>query len=594
MIEPKFSSALGPALTTALEKKGFTQLTAVQEAVLDPALEGRDLRITSQTGSGKTLAIGFALRELVKEPCPAQGGVGRPRALVIEPTRELAQQVEAELRWLYAQERARAVVSVTGGASYRDERRALGTGPAVVVGTPGRVLDHLRRGLIDATGLQAIVLDEADRMLDLGFREELEAIFGFTPKGRRTHLVSATFPRPVRALADSVQDNAAHVEGTRLGAANTDIDHVVHIIDPQQKLDALINLLLRHPDAQTLVFARTRLDVSQIAAELARAGFEAGSLSGEMDQAARNRTLAAFKRGTIKILVATDVAARGIDVQDISRVIHAELPTNADSYTHRSGRTGRAGRKGESALLVTPNAVVHAARLLRMAGVAHRFEPIPSAEAIRKASDERIVAELASAEPETDSPEQARLATLAQRLLETGDPVGTVTRLLAMTRYAKLAQPREVRSISANQARGGRDHERGSARAPGARDARDARDTRDAREPAGGWVPFRVSWGGQHGADARRLLAMVCRRGEIRGKDVGAIRVERTFCVFDVASAVAESFEKAAAQPDAREPRVIIRRDTLGGPHAQSRAPRPPQRRFNTPRPKPGAARPSP
>ncbi|HSQ65591.1 MAG TPA: DEAD/DEAH box helicase, partial [Polyangiaceae bacterium] len=342
---------LRPAFAAALEKKGFSSLTSVQQAVLEPALAGRDLRITSQTGSGKTLAIGLVVADMVDGVTATKGGVAKPRVMVVAPTRELAKQVEEELAWLYAAAGA-SVTSVTGGASIRDERRALAGGPAVVVGTPGRLLDHLKRGGIDASQVGAIVLDEADRMLDLGFREDLLAILEHAPPERRTHLVSATFPRDVRALADRVQKEPAHVEGTKLGTANTDIEHVIHLVDSRQRLDAIVNLLLATPEAQTLVFARTRADVAHMTRDLEHAGFSVGSLSGEMEQAARNRALAAFKRGSLHALIATDVAARGIDVQDIARVIHAEPPSDADAYTHRSGRTGRAGRKGTSSILV--------------------------------------------------------------------------------------------------------------------------------------------------------------------------------------------------------------------------------------------------
>jgi ATP-dependent RNA helicase DeaD len=570
-------SLLGPALSRAVADKGYTTLTNVQAAVLAPALAERDLRISSQTGSGKTLAIGFALRDLVVGPADAERprGLAAPRALVITPTRELAQQVEAELRWLYAHAGAR-VVAVTGGTNQRDERRALSSNPAIVVGTPGRVLDHLGRGVIDASGLRAVVLDEADRMLDMGFREDIESIFKHAPKERRTHLVSATFPRNVKALADAVQRNPAIVEGTRLGVANADIDHVVHLIDSSQKIDAIVNLLLHNPDAQTLVFARTRIDVANIAAELARAGFAVSSISGELDQAARNRALAAFKRGTLKVLVATDVAARGIDVQDIARVIHAELPTDSDAYTHRSGRTGRAGRKGVSALLLPPAAVVHATRMLRIAGVTLRVEPIPSAEEIRRANEERILSELTAdapvleegAEAPEPSAEHARFAELAARLASTGDVARTIARLLAHSRYAAATEPRQVRSIQLpNKSRGGQAEHPARERSPagGPRAGRDRDD--------GAWVAFRVSWGVRGGADPRRMLALICRRGNIRGKDVGAIRIEHGFSLVNVANEVAQGFETAAAEPDPREPRIVIRRDVHPSARAAGAAP---------------------
>jgi ATP-dependent RNA helicase DeaD len=576
-----FENVLGPKLSAALARKGYSSLTAVQQAVLEDNLQGRDLRITSQTGSGKTLAIGFALRERVLQAPPVSGAVARPCALVVAPTRELAQQTQAELQWLYADCDAHVVV-IAGGASYRDEHRALARGPRViVVGTPGRLLDHLDRGSIDLSVVSAIVLDEADRLLDMGFKDDLDRIFAHAPSEHLTHLVSATFPRGVRALADKVQADAAHVEGTRLGEANADIDHVLHVIDGRQKVDAIINLLLAHPDMQTLIFARTRADVGMLTDELVRAGFTAGAISGELDQAARNRALLAFKEGRQAVLVATDVAARGIDLQGVMRVIHAEPPTSAVAYTHRAGRTGRAGRKGISSLLITPAQVVPATRLLRAAGIPHRFEPIASAEAIRKQIDQRIFEALTQDAPlnaQDEQDEQAkgaqasaaandarhgeaaidpRALALAKKLLAVGKAERIFARLLMRAHYAGTAQPRELRQVAPL----GRPTAAG-ARVPLSRREQGGPAPKGRKAPgtqveAG--VPFRISWGGRQGADARKLLAIVCRRGQIRGGDVGAIRVEADHSIVEVASAVADSFAKHAARPDPRDPRVQIR-----------------------------------
>ena len=255
------------------------------------------------------------------------------------------------------------------GANIRDERRAFAAGPAVVVGTPGRLLDHLNRGSIDASGLGAVVLDEADRMLDLGFRDELEAILEHAPPGHRTHLVSATFPRDVLALANRVQKNPAHIEGTPLGTANADIDHLVHLVAQHDRVAAIVNLLLATPGRRRSCSPARGPTWRRSRASCPRPGFDVRALSGEMEQGERNRALAAFKRGTLHALVATDVAARGIDVQDIARVVHAEPPTDADSYTHRSGRTGRAGRKGTSSVMVSPAGLARVSQLLRRAGV---------------------------------------------------------------------------------------------------------------------------------------------------------------------------------------------------------------------------------
>lgn len=565
MITAALRELMGPALAGALDAKGYASLTSVQEAVLVPELVGRDMRISSQTGSGKTLAIGLIVREAASLPSPVVDGKARPHALVIVPTRELARQVEEELSWFFAPLGAQ-VVSVTGGTSYRDERRSLARGATVLVGTPGRLLDYLERDGIDASGITAVVLDEADRMLDLGFRDALEAIMKFTPEGHRTHLVSATFPPDVKRLADRIQENPAHVQGTPLGTANADIDHVLHLVLPDERISAMVNLLLANTEGQTIVFARTRADVAEISGYLQDAGFRVTSLSGEMEQRERNRALAAFKRGDLHALVATDVAARGIDVQDIARVIHAEPPTDADTYTHRSGRTGRAGRKGVSSVLATPQQFAFAKQLLKRARVNARFEPIPTAEAIRAANDERLFGELTSdegAEPD------ARLLPLAERLAEGSNVVRTLARLLSRSGFAGPAEPREVKAMAPPEraSRPGRDRDFG--RGPAAGRTRDRQDhgsfapppPRAPRQAKEGFVPFRVTWGGIHGADPRRLLAMVCRRGGIRGGDVGSIDVQRTYSVVDIAEGVARSFAQAAERPDPRDPRIRIQAD---------------------------------
>jgi ATP-dependent RNA helicase DeaD len=545
MAELDLAHLIGPALASALTSKGYHALTPVQEAVLDEALEGRDLRITSQTGSGKTIAIGFAVRDLLDDLTVQFGGVARPRVLILAPTRELAKQVAEELTWLFAPLRVR-VAAVTGGSGYLDQKRALSSNPAVLVATPGRLRDALERGKIDASALAAVVLDEADSMLDLGFREDLDAILALLPKERRSHLVSATFSRDVVELADRFQREPVHVEGTRLGEAHADIEHVIHLVEPRQRVDALVNLLLSDEDAKSLVFARTRADVARIAGELAEAGFVVRTLSGEMEQPERDRALEAFRKGGVQALVATDVAARGIDVRDIARVIQVEPPTDVETYTHRSGRTGRAGKQGTSVLFVAPSHYPVIARGLARAKIAHRIEPVPRPEAIQRAREEKLVAWLArEGDGETIDP---HAISLAERIVQGGSLVSSVARLIEKAGLHGPTKARDVRPILPPS-----EHRR----EPPPRTGR-------GKPPAGGaeWVTFRVSWGGKHGADARRLLAVACRRGQIRGTDVGAIRVEATFSLIDVARGVAEAFEVEAARPDPRNPRMRITRST--------------------------------
>ena len=478
-------SDLSADLLGAIERKGYERLTPIQQAVLEVDSTTTDLRITSITGSGKTLAIGFALREIAPSG-PALPRKG-PRGLILVPTRELAQQVQRELSWLFA-ERQWRVESVTGGTSIRDERRALNALPMVLVATPGRLLDHLRRGALELDDVVTVVLDEADRMLDMGFQDDLQAILEGLPQQRRTHMASATFCDAVGRLANRFQRNPVHVQGTPLGQANEDIEHVVHPVHADQKLDAIVNLLLASPDEQSILFARTRADVASIARELGRAGFEVASLSGEMTQPARDRALATFRRGSTRVLVATDVAARGLDVQSVTQIIHVDPPTDTDGYVHRSGRTGRAGHKGTSHVLVVPAGFGFVKMLMRRAGIKFQVLPIPTAEKLLAARDEQLLVELTRAQEQSSGMSDARHRAMAERLCAAADPVELVSRLLTRVESKGIA-PRAVRSPRVEE--GGRNEaksRRERAFGPAKRPPKPSRPGRPARASSTGWA----------------------------------------------------------------------------------------------------------
>ena len=407
MSDPDAFSTLPAPFATALAKHGFSELTPVQLAVLAPDLAGKDLRISSRTGSGKTVALGLSVGPLLldrpPEPNATASLCARPRILLVAPTRELAAQIGRELEWLYAELRIPVCV-VTGGTSVSGERRMLARGPVVLVGTPGRLCDHLARGALDLRDTEAVVLDEADQMLDLGFREALETMLTALPEGCRRHLVSATFPRAVLALAARYQKNAVTVTGGAPETAHEDITHLAYMVHPRERYAALVNVLLMAPDERTLVFVRTRVDAADVAARLVEDGFRAGALSGELAQAERTRTLDAFRRGSLSVMVCTDVASRGIDVPEISRVIHAELPSDPQVLTHRSGRTGRAGRKGTSIMLVGSHERGAAEMLLVRARIHAQLLTAPSQSEVLAAADERLVEELTRpAELEVDA-----------------------------------------------------------------------------------------------------------------------------------------------------------------------------------------------
>lgn len=472
MSSPHPFDALPAPIRSAMLRQGFQQLTPVQQAVIDADPAGRDLRISSQTGSGKTVALGLALAPALTEPGDGSSG---PRALVLAPTRELAAQVARELGALYADLQLEVQV-VTGGTDPVRERRALKRRPTLLVATPGRLLDHVRGGAVDLSGVHHAVLDEADQMLDLGFRNELDAILELLPAERRLHMVSATFAREVLRFADRCQKDVLHLQGSRLGDANADIDHIAHLVLPQDRHPALVNLLLAdHASGggSWLVFVRTRADTTELAELLVEDGFSAMPFSGELSQSQRDRTLSAFENGLVKVLIATDVAARGIDVRNISHVVHYEVPGDAESFTHRSGRTGRAGQKGRSILLAAPSRERRAREILKRAKVEASWQPVPDGKKIEKTAIKKTRRALHA---RLDAGEEAAAKQLeyARGLLEKHDPATVVAVLLDMVR---TDLPREPTTVRALEPRGE------AAFSPGTRRDRGARDDRNGRHP---------------------------------------------------------------------------------------------------------------
>ncbi len=332
-------------LAEALDARGYTTLTAVQEAVTDPETTGKDLLVSAQTGSGKTLGFGLAIAPGLLGDSDVFDRADAPLALVIAPTRELA--------WLF--EKAGAVVASTvGGMDMRDERRALGRGAHIVVATPGRLRDHIMRGSINLSALKAVVLDEADEMLDLGFREDLEFILENAPEDRQTLLFSATVPAAIAKLAKSYQKDALRIATTSGASQHANIDYRAYKVSPRDGENAIINVLRFYEAPNAIVFCNTRAMVNRLTTRLSNRGFSVVALSGELSQSERTHALKAMRDGRARVCVATDVAARGIDLPNLDLVIHAELPSNQDTLLHRSGRTGRAGRKGVSAMIVPP------------------------------------------------------------------------------------------------------------------------------------------------------------------------------------------------------------------------------------------------
>jgi len=514
-------------LAEALSARDYDVLTPVQLAVTAPELRDADLLVSAQTGSGKTVGFGLAIAPTLLGEADRFGPATVPLALVIAPTRELALQVKREFEWLFARTNA-VIASCVGGMDMRDERRTLGRGAHIVVATPGRLKDHIMRGSMDMTGLRAVVLDEADEMLDLGFREDLEFILAEAPQTRRTLMFSATVPRAIATLAQNYQTDAVRVSTVEEKTQHADIEYHAFNVAAQDSENAIINTLRFYEAQNALVFCNTRLAVNHLTARFANRGFQVVALSGELTQNERTHALQAMRDGRARVCVATDVAARGIDLPNLELVIHADLPTNAETLLHRSGRTGRAGRKGVSALIVPTRSRSKAERLLKFAKINAEWGPAPSADAVRARDDERLMAD-----------------PIWQQDI-TGAEQTAVDKLLARHSAEKIA----AAFLRLNQAR----HSPPEDLAAPSQDA-----PRGKRGAFGSSKWFSVSVGLDQNAEARRLLPMLCRVGNLGKNDIGAIRVQQSETFVEILATSVPGFLKSVGPKSKLEEGVYLK-----------------------------------
>jgi ATP-dependent RNA helicase DeaD len=575
-----------PALGRALVARGYAVPTAVQLAVLEPDTVGRDLLVSAQTGSGKTVAFGLAIASTLLGTEERLPQAAAPLALIIAPTRELAMQVQRELDWLYADTGAR-VVTCVGGMDARAEARQLGIGAHIVVGTPGRLRDHLERQRLDLTKLAAVVLDEADEMLDLGFREDLEFILDATPASRQTLLFSATMPREIEALARRYQRDAVRIETVRRNEQHADIDYRAIRVVPGDTENAVVNVLRFHEAAAAIVFCSTREAVKRTHARLVERGFSAVALSGELTQNERTHALQALRDGRARVLVATDVAARGLDLPALALVVHADLPNDAETLLHRSGRTGRAGNKGLCVLIVPFNRRRKADALLAGAKLKVTWGPAPTAEEIRARDQERFLASPLFTDLATE--EDAKLA----QALQAGRSADEIALALVRIHRAGLPAPEDLAEDTGppprrdDRARAPRERfEPRQDRSHAPQDRRvhaspprtDSRPPRPVRDHGREMVWFRVDIGRERNADPRWLLPLLCRAGNVTKAEIGAIRIFDRDTRFQIAAEFADTFETAAHGMKPNEGRISRVGASMGddaGARSTSNAPAP-------------------
>ena len=499
-------------LAAALASRGYETMTPVQSAMLADGVAGRDLLVSAQTGSGKTVAFGIAIADELLQGADQLLYADTPLALVIAPTRELALQVARELEWLYEGASAK-IATCVGGMDYRTEKRALDRGVHIVVGTPGRLRDHIERSSLDMTGIRAVVLDEADEMLDLGFREDLEFILGTAPAERRSLMFSATVPKEIATLAKDFQRDALRIQTQGEARQHVDIEYRALSVAARDREHAIFNLLRFYESQAALVFCKTRANVNHLFARMNNRGFQAVALSGELSQAERTHALQALRDGRARVCIATDVAARGIDLPGLDLVIHADLPSNSETLLHRSGRTGRAGNKGVSALIVVPAEFKKAQRLLAGAKVVAAWDKPPSADEVQERDDLRLLDHPVLTADISDE------ADLAQNLLDRYGAAQVAGAFIRLWRDGRSAP--EVLSDNLVVPERTAPRERGE---------------------FGPSVWFQLSVGRSGRAEARWLLPKICEAGSITKDGIGAIRVQEDRTFVQILTTAAEKF----------------------------------------------------
>ncbi len=370
-------TALGlvPELVRAVAEEGYAHPTPIQQEAIPLALAGRDLIGSAQTGTGKTAAFMLPILQRLAPRAAAH----ELRALILVPTRELAEQVLQSAR-TYGRHLHLRAAAVYGGVGLEPQTRALAHGVDIVVATPGRLLDHMERGHVDFSHLEVLVLDEADRMLDMGFAPDVRRILRALPEQRQTMLFSATISREVDALARTALDGHASVEIGRRAQPAAGIEHVIVAVDKLQKRGVLAKILQAKPTGQTLIFTRTKYGADKLATFLRREGIAAHAIHGDKAQSHRTRTLDAFRSGQAEVLVATDLAARGIDVDGIRMVVNFDVPTDPEVYVHRVGRTARAGAQGLALTLLSPDEWLLMGDIEKLVGQTFPREVIPGFE----------------------------------------------------------------------------------------------------------------------------------------------------------------------------------------------------------------------
>jgi ATP-dependent RNA helicase DeaD len=510
---------LSPNILQALGDLGFEKPTEVQEKAIPFVINSdTDLIALAQTGTGKTAAFSLPLLHKID---PDASGV---QALVLCPTRELCIQITKDIQRFLKYERALKFVAVYGGAPIDTQIRQLRKGCQVVVGTPGRVRDLIKRRKLDLSSIQYLVLDEADEMLTMGFKEELDAILASTPTQKQALLFSATMPREIDAIANNYMQSPHKIEIGSRNIANADVKHVFCVTRGSDRYSALKRIVDISQNIYAIIFCRTRAETKEVADHLMADGYQADALHGDLSQAQRDYVMGRFRKKNLQLLVATDVAARGIDVNDLTHVLHFKIPDQLENYIHRSGRTGRAGKKGTSIALIT-NRESHKIRMLeKKIGQSFERRLIPTSTQVCERKLVNLIQKIANYEP--DESIETYMPTVTEQLGELSKEA-ILKKFVSLEFNKVLKYYKNAPDLNAGGRDGGRDKKK--------REKVDrTKDSTRIVERDANFARFYINVGLKHKLTASRMIGLVNDSLGIRGIEIGKIEILRGFSFFEI------------------------------------------------------------
>ncbi|HUH98837.1 MAG TPA: DEAD/DEAH box helicase [Anaerolineales bacterium] len=526
------SLTLRPELMQAISELGYTQPTPIQAALIPRMLSGADVIGQAQTGTGKTAAFAFPILHNFTPERHVQG-------LILAPTRELALQVADSIRE-YGKHLNARVLAVYGGQSYGPQISQLNRGVDIVVGTPGRLLDLIDRKALNLKHVRTVVLDEADEMLNMGFIEDVEKILGETPAERQTALFSATLPARIRTLASRFMRDPQAVTIKRDTLTLTTTEQRYYLVHENDKTNALTRLFEIEPIHSALIFARTRAETSALANELVGRGIPAEAIHGDLDQQARERVLGRFRANQLKVLVATDVAARGLDIEDISHVFNYHLPDDAEVYIHRIGRTGRAGRTGIAITLLSPREKRRMREVEALTKQNVTQMELPTIEDIQKYRESKVVENL---KIWLGRGRYKRELEMAQQLIEAGyEPLHIAAAALKIARADEKQRPiPEIAEVKAEAPRKfEKDYKRGERR--GSSTGEFGKSRRVSHEE--GMIRLRLNKGRANGIRPNDIVGTIAFHANIPGHVIGKIRIEDKLTYVDIPADLVEQVLK--------------------------------------------------